>query len=437
MDLWHELLGDDFLTRPRLSRIYYDGKLHNYPLKPFDAMRNLGVRESFMLVGSYCKWRLFPHKKEESFEEWVINRFGGRLFKTFFKTYTEKVWGVSTKELRAAWAAQRIKDLSFKRAVFGGFIKPRHGKIKTLIEKFEYPRRGPGQLWNAAADYVRDRGGEVRLGCRVAAVHRDGMRLTGVTTADGGRFEADRVITSLPLTTLVRSLDPPPPANVLKAAKSLRYRDYLTVCLIVNDPDPFPDNWVYVHDKSVRVGRVQNFKNWSEEMVPPEDRATRTSLGMEYFCNVGDDLWEMSDADLTDLATREIERVGLVRPGLVADGVVYRVPKSYPVYDEHYAGHVAAIREFVDGFENAMSVGRNGLHRYNNQDHSMLTGLRAVESLFNDDIVGRHDVWKINADDEYHEEQRRPDGRRGPGRHVAADTPRVNRVKAAVPAAAG
>ena len=425
--LWHDLLGDDFLTRPRLSRIFYDGSFYSYPLKPLDALRNLGFYEASFLMASYFRWKAFPHKKEENFEEWVVNRFGRRLFRTFFKTYTEKVWGVSTKELRADWAAQRIKDLSLKRAVVGGIFKPKHGKIKTLIERFEYPRRGPGMLWNAAKTYIEDRGGEVRLNSPVEAIHRDGMRLTGVTVKGGERIEADKIITSLPLTTLVRSIDPAPPLEVREAALSLRYRDYLTVCLIVDEPEPFPDNWVYVHDASVKVGRVQNFKNWSEEMVPEEDRATRTSLGMEYFCNVGDELWQMTDAQLVSLATKEIERIGLIGEGKVVDGVVYRVPKSYPVYDEHYAGHVETIRTFVDGFENGATIGRNGLHRYNNQDHSMLTGLRAIENLYDGDS---HDVWQINADQEYHEEEKAGKSG-GPGRNAPAADPDAGDAAAA------
>ncbi len=360
-DLWDDIMGEEFLVRPRLSRIYYDGKFYNYPLKPLDAMRNLGVRESAFLMASYFRWKLFPHKKEDNFEEWVVNRFGRRLFRTFFKTYTEKVWGLSTGELRADWAAQRIKDLSLKKAVLGGFIKPKHGKITTLIERFHYPRRGPGQLWQYAADMVNRDGGECRLNSRVKTVHREGKHLKAVTLEDGTRITGDKIISTLPLTTLVRVVEPAAPLEVQEAALSLRYRDYLTVCLIVDEPDPFPDNWVYVHDASVLVGRVQNYKNWSEEMVPEEDRATRTALGMEYFCNVGDSLWEMTDEELIDLATKEVEKIGLISPNKVVDGVVYRVPKSYPVYDEHYAAHVQTIRDFVDAFDNGATIGRNGL----------------------------------------------------------------------------
>jgi protoporphyrinogen oxidase len=411
--LWYEILGDDFLTRPRLSRIFYNGKFYSYPLKPLDALRNLGLYESSFLIGSYFRWKVFPHKKEENFEEWVVNRFGRRLFRTFFKTYTEKVWGVSTRELRADWAAQRIKDLSLKRAVLGGIIKPQHGKIKTLIERFQYPRRGPGQLWEAAADLIESRGGEVRLNAPVKALHREGDTITGVETASGETFTAANYVSTLPLTVLVKQLKPATPLAVREAALSLRYRDYLTVCLIVDEPEPFPDNWVYVHDASVKVGRVQNYKNWSEHMVPEEDRATRTALGMEYFCNVGDELWQLDDEQLVELATNEIETIGLIPQGKVVDGVVYRVPKSYPVYDEHYAGHVEKIRQHVDGYANMVTIGRNGLHRYNNQDHSMLTALRAIENLYDGDA---HDVWSINADQEYHEESK--EGKRGPGRNT-------------------
>ena len=404
---WTDVLaeaGETFLRRPRLSRIFYQGKFFNYPLKPLNALKNLGWYESAWLMASYCRWKVRPHKTEETFEEWVVNRFGRRLFRTFFKTYTEKVWGISTRELKAEWAAQRIKDLSLKSALVAAIWKPKHGKIKTLIEEFDYPRRGPGMLWEACAAAVEKRGGTVAMQSPVKTLCRDGNRITHVTYAAGGeqtKVPVAHVVASMPLTQLVRILQPEPPLAVLEASFKLKYRDFLTVCVIVDDPDLFPDNWIYVHDPSVQVGRIQNFKNWSPEMVPEAERDSRTSLGLEYFCNEGDALWSMTDEELVRLAARELEQIGIAPAEKVVDGVVYRVPKSYPVYDAKYADHVRVIREFVDGLQNLRTVGRNGLHRYNNQDHSMLTGLYAVRSLLDGE---GHDLWSVNADQEYHEE---------------------------------
>ncbi len=427
--MWHEVLTDDFLLRPRLSRIYYQQKFFAYPLKPFNALRGLGLYESAFLMASYCRWKVFPHPKEESFEEWVINRFGRRLFRTFFKSYTEKVWGISTSELKAEWAAQRIKDLSLKRAIVAAIFKPTPGKIKTLIEEFHYPRKGPGMLWEAVAKAVETAGGEVRMQTGVTKIHRDGMKVTGVTVsrqADAGPAQehvpCENFITSMPLTQFVRQLDPPAPQPVLDAADGLKYRDFLTVCVVVDEPDLFPDNWIYVHDPSVQVGRIQNFGNWSPEMLPEEARGKFTSLGLEYFCNEGEDLWNTPDEELVKLAREELARIGLVPADKVGRGVVYRVPKSYPVYDSGYEKHLKTIRDFVDGFENCRTIGRNGLHRYNNQDHSMLTGMYAVRDL----ILGEtHDLWEVNADKSYHEEDREPKssaGAKSEGRTKAKKT---------------
>jgi protoporphyrinogen oxidase len=398
-DFWREVLRDDFLVRPRLSRIYYKGRFFNYPLKAVNALRNLGVIESGLVALSYLRWKLFPYKQEETFEQWVTNRFGKRLFETFFKTYTEKVWGISCSELKAEWAAQRIKDLSLRTAILSMFFSSRRA-IKTLIESFDYPRRGPGMLWNAVRQQIEKRGGEVRMSGPVSAVHRQGMRVNGVSVAVNGhaeRIEGTHFISSMPLTELIKKLDPPPSPDVLTAASKLRYRDFLTVCLIVNQKELFPDNWIYIHDPTVKVGRIQNFKNWSPEMVADQ---SKTSLGLEYFCTEGDELWTMSDSDLVELAKRELDRIGLARYADIEDGCVFRVPKSYPMYDGEYAKHLEVVRDFVAGLENCHTVGRNGLHRYNNQDHSMLTGLYAARNL----LLGEdNDLWSVNADMEYHE----------------------------------
>jgi protoporphyrinogen oxidase len=393
--LWDELLGPEMLVRPRLSRIYWRGRFIEYPLRPADVLAKVGPLELTRSLASYAAARLRPRKQEEAFEDWVSARFGRRLFQLFFKTYTEKVWGVGTDELRAEWAAQRINDLSLWRALRAAL--PGSGEApKSLIEEFRYPRLGPGQMWEEMARRVEAGGGELRLGAPVECVeHRDG-RVTAVR-AGGERVEVSAAISSIPLRTVVGVAEPAPPREVTVAAAGLRYRDFLTVALPVDGEPPFPDNWVYVHDPGVRVGRIQNFRAWSPWMTPDP---RRSCVGLEYFCFEGDELWSSSDAELIELGRREVATLGLVDPERVAGGHVVRVPKAYPVYDGEYAERVERIRGWLGGLDNLQQIGRNGLHRYNNSDHSMLTAMRAVENLC--DGAG-HDVWAVNADGVYHE----------------------------------
>lgn len=404
-NFWHETLNGDFLRRPRLSRIYYNRKFFFYPLKPVNALVGLGFWESTWIGLSYLKWQLFPYKREDTFEEWVTNRFGKRLFQTFFKTYTEKVWGIPCSELKAEWAAQRIKDLSLKTALLNMFVKPKT-TIKTLIDEFEYPRLGPGLMWRTVSQEIERRNGIVRLENDVVQINRDGTRIESVVVAHNGSREViggNLFISSMPVTEFVKKLNPKPPEELLAAAERLKYRDFLTVCLIVNKPDLFPDNWIYIHDPDVRVGRIQNFKNWSPDMVPDPNK---TSLGLEYFCSEGDELWTMADAELVELGKREVERIGLAGYGDVEDGCVIRVAKSYPIYDSEYRDGLEKIKQFVSRLENFQTIGRNGLHRYNNQDHAMLTGMLAVRNL----VLGeKNDLWSVNTDQEYHEEVREED----------------------------
>ncbi|WP_420628979.1 NAD(P)/FAD-dependent oxidoreductase [Candidatus Leptofilum sp.] len=397
---WQEVLGDDFLRRPRLSRIFYKNKYFHYPLKPLNALLGLGPIEGVRIMGSYVRWHLFPYKEEETFEQWVTNRFGKRLFETFFKSYTEKVWGIPCSELKAEWAAQRIKDLSLKTAITAMFLKPQE-TIKTLIEEFDYPRRGPGMLWTAVQNRINAQGGQVQLNSNVVGIQRQGQRITGVTVEQNGRthtLKGSKFISSMPVTQLLQWLDPPPPPRVLQAANQLNYRDFLTVCLIVKKPELFPDNWIYIHDPSVLVGRIQNYKNWSTDMVP--DQST-TSLGLEYFCNEGDAIWNMPDEELVALGKQEIAKIGLAQPDDIIDGAVFRVEKSYPVYDSEYAESLDIIKDYLGTLEDLQTVGRNGLHRYNNQDHAMLTGMLAVRNLL---FGENNNLWQVNAEQEYHEE---------------------------------
>ena len=401
---WREILGDKFLHRPRLSRIYYNRKFFDYPLKPMNALAGLGLWQSILITLSYIRWQLRPYPQEETFEQWVTNRFGRRLFRIFFKAYTEKVWGISCSELKAEWAAQRIKDLSLKTVLLNMFVTPKK-TIKTLIDQFDYPQRGPGMMWNAIKGEVEKRGGSVRLNSEVVAIHNGGGKyIHSVEIACNGHKEIIRgseFISSMPITEFVKKLDPPAPTEVLRAADKLRYRDFLTVCLIVNQPNLFPDNWIYIHDPAVSVGRIQNFKNWSPHMVPDD---TKTSLGLEYFCNEGDELWNMTDADLIELGKCELEHIGLASPADIEDGCVFRVPKAYPIYDTEYREYLATVKDFVGSLENYQTIGRNGLHRYNNQDHAMVTGMLSVRNVM---FGEKNDLWKVNTDQEYQEEIRR------------------------------
>ena len=401
--LWHEILGPEFISVPRLSRIHYGGKYFDYPLKAKNALLGLGLWNTFLCVASYIRWHFKPYPVEENLEQWVTNRFGKRLFEIFFKTYTEKVWGIPCTEIRAEWAAQRIQGLSLAKAILNAAqLQKRSETIKTLIDRFQYPRLGPGQMWETAAEKIRGFGGEVHLRHEVTSLeHRAGRIVAArVRTPDGPRrIEADHFITTMPLRNLAQSLDPSPPAAIRAAGDGLNYRDFLTVALMIDSDDVFPDNWIYIHTPGVKVGRIQNFNNWSRAMVPEPGT---TCLGLEYFCFEGDGLWSSADADLIALATKELGELGLVDPSRVRDGCVVRMPKAYPVYDSTYAGHLAMLRSYIDQIPNLHTVGRNGMHKYNNQDHSMFTAMMAVANMRG----AAHDVWSVNTDFEYHEEQK-------------------------------
>ena len=402
--LWDELLGDAFIDVPRLSRIHYHGRFFNYPLKAMNALRGLGLVNAVRIIASYLHAKMYPSPVEDNFAQWVTNRFGKRLYEIFFRTYTEKVWGIPCTEIRAEWAAQRIQGLSLARAILSSTaLTRRNNDIKSLIDTFKYPRYGPGQMWEACSDGLVAMGGTVLMQHRVEAVELEGGAATAVTahTPNGTvRIAADHVISTTDIRSLVRALGNAMPEQARTAADGLRYRDFLVVALIFNRTSLFPDNWIYVHTPGVQVGRIQNFNNWSAEMVPDPGH---TCLGMEYFCFEGDGLWESSDADLIQLASREIETLGLAVASLVVDGTVVRMRKAYPIYDREYRTHLDAVREFIDPIPNLHTVGRNGMHKYNNQDHSMYTAMLTVENMVG---TAAHDVWAVNTDFEYHEEQR-------------------------------
>ncbi len=407
-DFWTEIAGEDMLDRPRSSRIYYRGQFYTYPLKPFEALSKLGLFESTLCMLSFMWARLNPTRDPRTFEDWVTNQFGSRLFRIFFKTYTEKVWGMSCKEISADWAAQRIKGLSLgsaiKHSLFSKKPKDRKQIVKTLIDTFRYPRLGPGMMWEVCTEKVRKLGGEVLLGRKVVGCRFDftsNLWIVTSRTANGDleEYRGEHLISSMPIRELIAQIEPKLPEAALHAARSLRYRDFLTVGLIVHDRGRFSDNWIYIHDPSVQVGRVQNYKSWSPEMVPDPDYC---SYGLEYFCFEGDGLWTTSDRELIELAKGEIQKVNLAHSADVVDGCVIRQSKAYPVYDDTYQQHVKAIRKAIDEtYPTLHLVGRNGMHKYNNQDHAMMTAMLTAKNI----LAGerKYDVWAVNQDAVYHE----------------------------------
>ena len=409
-EMWREVLGEEkFLRRSRLSRIYFNKKFFFYPLKATNALLGLGLWNCFRMVTSYAKAQMFPKKPERSFEDWISNRFGNCLYETFFKTYTEKVWGIPCNEISADWAAQRIKGLSLiatiKNALLAKQAEDNGEIIKTLIDSFDYPEKGPGMMWELVAEKVQQRGSEVRMNSNVEKIVWSEGRVDAIEIEQDGKRETVRgsdFISSMPMRELVEKMDPPPPKAVKEAAAMLGYRDFLTVSLIINKADLFKDNWIYIHDPEVQVGRIQNFKNWSPAMVPDP---SQTCLGLEYFCFEGDGLWSMPDDELIALGAREVAKLGLVDAADIVDGAVVRMPKAYPIYDDIYQHAVNVIRDFLAELPNVHLVGRNGMHKYNNQDHSMLTAMLSVKNI----LGARYDVWDVNVDNEYHEEVKESD----------------------------
>jgi protoporphyrinogen oxidase len=397
--MWREVLGNDLLLRPRLSRIYFDLKFFKYPLEPLDVIANLGAVELVACLLSYFRARVFPHLPEDDMATWITNRFGDRLYRTFFKTYTEKVWGMPCDHIKADWAAQRIRGLSLWSAIRNCFRSQppiENTQIRTLSKEFLYPRRGPGMMWSRVHELVEAMGGEVHLSSGVDKVLWEPGRVRALVT--GSRVHAgSHFISTLPIRTLIASLDPPPEPEVLAAGDYFQYRDFITVLLIVKGTNLFPDNWVYVHDPRVKLGRIQNYSNWSPEMTPD---ANVTSLGLEYFCFEGDALWSMTDEQLIEFSCRELAAIGLVKQLEVVDASVARVPKAYPVYNSTYRMGLTTVRNFLKVVPNLQIVGRNGQHHYNNQDHSMLAGMLAARNV----LGGKFDIWNLNTDQSFHEE---------------------------------
>ena len=420
--LWHEILPEeDFLLRPRMSRIFYDDKYYDYPLKATNALKNLGFFEALLCVGSYARAQIRPPKDQSNYENWLVARFGWRLYRKFFETYTEKVWGVPVKEMPADWAAQRVKGLSLGNAILNALKPSKNQKeITSLIEEFQYPKYGPGMMWEVCRDKVIAGGGEVIMQAPVTKINIEGGKAVSVTVThyDGTTkdYPARHVISTMPMNELVDSVNPPAPDDVLKAGHGLHYRDFLSVALVVPEEDGFPDNWIYIHASDVKVGRIQNYGSWSPYMV----KEGRTCLGLEYFVFEGDELWTAQDDDLIELGKREIASLGLADPAKVERGYVVRVKKAYPYYDSSYKENVAHIAGYLEGAApNVHLVGRNGMHKYNNQDHSMFTAMLTVENIHG----ANHDIWDVNVEEEYHEAKGGGTGRDAP---VLPDRPVSN-----------
>jgi protoporphyrinogen oxidase len=406
-DLWFEILGqDEFLRRPRMSRIYYRGKLYDYPIKPANALKNLGPVEAVRCGFSYLYARVRPPSDQSTLEGYIVANYGRRLYNHFFKTYNEKVWGVPASEIASDWGAQRIKGMSLFAAVWEPIRAKVAGRrdpskqVTSLIEEFNYPKYGPGQMWERCTELVTDKGTKVVFDSNVTKIEHAGGRAIAVTAESSGvsnRYECTDVISSMPISALLEAMDPPVPSEVTKAAEALRYRDFMTVALVVPEECGFPDTWIYIHDPDVEVGRIQNFSSWSPYLV----KDGRTCLGLEFFVQEGDEMWTKSDADLVEQGKRELQHLNLVDASKVEDGYVVRMPKAYPFYDWEYKDNVAILRKWLEEHTpNVHPVGRNGMHRYNNQDHSMYTAMLSVENIFGAD----HDVWSVNVEEEYHEE---------------------------------
>jgi protoporphyrinogen oxidase len=430
-EFWHQVLPpEEFLLRPRMSRIYYGGKFYDYPIKLGNALSNLGILEAVRCGLSFLWVRIHPPKNQDTLEGYIVSNYGWRLYHHFFKTYNEKVWGVSASELSADWGAQRIKGMSLWNAVWepvrsslAGARRDRSKQVTSLIEEFEYPKYGPGMMWERAAEQVVAGGGEVRMETAATAVHVEDGRAVAVTVESDGtstRLPASHVISSMPFTALARIVDPPVPPEVAAAADDLHYRDFLTVALVVPEERGFPDNWIYIHSPDVQVGRIQNFGSWSPYLV----KDGRTCLGMEYFVFEGDELWAAADDDLVALATKELATIGLVDPSDIEAGYVVRMPKAYPVYDDVYRDNVDVLRKWFEVHApNVHPIGRNGMHKYNNQDHSMYTAMLTVENIHG----ANHDIWSVNVEEEYHEVDDGGTQRGDKGGRTGRDAPVVPR----------
>jgi len=404
LKLWNEVLGNEQVTVNRLTRIYYGGKYFSYPLKAVEALFALGLIESTRIISSYVTARLFPNRHPQNFSEWVTTKFGKRLFQIFFEGYTEKLWGISCTEISADWAAQRIKGLSLLKAIQNAILG-NDGKVKNLIDQFQFPRLGSGQLYEKISDYLHAHDQPVLLNTEVVGVeHDDNYQVTKITlnnhqTGEESIVDCGGVISSIPLSLLIsKMISPAPNQEIISAARSLKFRNTILVYLIVEGSELFADNWLYVNDPTVKVGRVTNFANWSPEMLPNK---YQTPLCCEYWCNFDENMWHKPEAELIFEAEQELKKIGLLHQEKISNGFVVRLPKTYPIYAGDYKNALSKIQSYLQKFPNLQLVGRYGAFKYNNQDHSLLMGILAAENVL---TPGKHNLWEVNSDSEYVEE---------------------------------
>ena len=401
---WQAVLKEDLLKKPRYTRIYYKGTFFSYPISIANVLFNLRFFSALLIVFSYLKSRIFRHQKEDSLEKWVTNRFGRRLYQIFFKDYTEKLWGIPCAQISADWATQRIKGLSLSAAVRNAIFNDRNDSIKSLVKEFYYPRLGAGMMYEAVAQRIIHKGGDLRFNSEVIEIKHDYNTVKALVlsnTQSGSPLEiaGTDFCSSMPLNLLVSRMNPRPPLEVLESCQRLHYRSLILAYLILDCRDVFKDNWIYINSPEIKAGRIQNYKNWTQDMVPDPDK---TSLGMEYFCNEEDAFWKQDDQMLLSLAAEELERLKIARTKDIFDGFILRVPKTYPVYDSGYYHALTAIKNYISRFSNLQCIGRAGMFRYNNMDHSVLTGFLAAQNI----LGAKEDLWNVNTERSYHEELR-------------------------------
>ncbi len=409
---WYDILGEELLTRPRLSRWYYRGKFFSYPIKPLELVGVFGVIDSAKIVLSYAKAKMFPIKPEKSLADWCVNNFGYYLAKPFFIDYNLKLWGIPADQISLDFAAQRVKDISFmsalKNALFTALKINQKKVVKSMIDEFKYPKYGPGQLWEKVADKIKKKGGKILMAEKVVKIKHAGGKVSSVIAKDSGgklkEFRADYVFSTMPLKELVLSLEPKPSKEIIDAANFLDFRDFITVALMIDQKDMPPDTWVYTHDEGMKPIRIQIFKNWSPFMVPD---ASKSCIGFEYVCKEGDDLWKMNDRELINQAKSDLNRLGFSSSEKVIDAKVVRLKNVYPIYRIGYKERVDRIKNYLKSSfkDNSLQpIGRGGIHKYNNSDHSMMTALLAVRNVID---KGNYDIWEVNSDAEYHEEDKK------------------------------
>jgi len=396
--LWLELVGKDYKMINRKTRILYNQKYFNYPLKAGNALLNLGPITAGSCLLSYMKQKLFPIKQDGSFQNWVVHRFGERLFELFFKSYSEKLWGISCTDLDADFAAQRIKKLSLKEAVISALRKNKSNQHKTLVDQFAYPNEGSGIVYNRMVDFILQQKGKLNFRTPVVSLQVDQNRVVGLTTINGESHSFDHVVSSMPLTHLLKAL-PSVPENISHSATQLKFRNTIMVYLLIDSEHLFDDNWLYIHSPNLKTGRITNFRNWTPALY---GESKKTILSMEYWCYEEDEGWTESDENIISLASNELVKSGLCKKNLIEEGKVLRIPKCYPVYSKGYRKLLEPIEEYINGFKNLQAIGRFGAFKYNNQDHSILMGLLAAENIID---FKKHNLWAVNTDYDLYQER--------------------------------